>query len=156
MLATSTGRFGLATPLAGRWRAAERQGNPLLVCLHGGGFDGRYFDAPRCSILSRPGYPADDDSVRSQSSFSEAADILAEVIADVGDGLGARRLGTVLVGHWMGAAIAVHMAARKARWPLLGLRKHRLRRDTVDPDSGGAPNGVPANVCEMKGGNGPD
>lgn len=131
---TRTGRFGRATPLDGRWRPAERRDTPLLVCLHGGGFDSRYFDMPGCSLLSRasaagfpivalsrPGYPADDDSARRQPSFAQAAGILAEVIADVWEQLGTGRPGLVLLGHSMGAAIATHMAAMKLSWPLIGL-----------------------------------
>jgi len=134
MPATRSSRFGLATMLEGRWTTVDRQDTPLLVCLHGGAFDSRYFDAPGCSLLGqasaagfpavslcRPGYPADDDSARRQPSFSQAAGIVAEAITDVWEQLGAGRPGVVLVGHSIGAAVAVHVAANKASWPLIGL-----------------------------------
>ena len=83
MPVTCSGQFGHATRLDGRWTTVERQDTPLLVCLHGGGFDSRYFDAPGCALpnearaagfpvvaLSRPGYPANDESARQQPSFA--------------------------------------------------------------------------------------
>lgn len=113
---------------------AERQDSPLLVCLHGGCYDNRYFDAPGCSLLAhasaagysavsltRPGCPADEESARRQPSFAEAAGILVEVIAEVWDELGGRRPGIVLIGHSIGAAVSVHTAAQASGWPLLGL-----------------------------------
>ncbi len=127
-------QFGRSTPLEGRWIAADRQDSPLLVCLHGGGYTSRYFDAPGCSLLTqasaagfpavaltRPGYPADDASARRQPSFAAAADIIADAIADVWDQLGGTRPGIVLTGHSIGAAVAVHVASQKYSWPLLGL-----------------------------------
>jgi len=126
--------FGRTTSLEGRWITAERQDSPLLVCLHGGGYDGRYFDAPDCSLLTRasaagfpvvaltrPGYPADEDSARRQPSFAAAASIIADAVSDVWDQLGGSRPGIVLMGHSIGAAVAVHLASQKPSWPLLGL-----------------------------------
>lgn len=129
-----SGQFGSTTSLEGRWIGASRDDSPLLVCLHGGGYTSRYFDAPGCSVLAqasaagfpavaltRPGYPADDESARRQPSFAAAAGIIAEVITDVWDQLGGSRPGIVLAGHSIGAAVAVHVASRKPAWPLLGL-----------------------------------
>lgn len=134
MPAPSCCRFGRAASLEGLWASGERGDSPLLVCLHGGGYDCRYFDAPGCSLvarasaagfpivsLSRPGYPADDDSARQQPSFSQAARIIAEVVGDVWDQLGIGRPGIVLIGHSIGAAVAIHVAAEKVSWPLVGL-----------------------------------
>ena len=126
--------FGRATQLEGRWITAERQDSPLLVCLHGGGYDNRYFDAPGCSLLTqastagfpavaptRPGYPADEDSARRQPSFAAAAAIISEAVTDAWDQLGGTRPGIVLMGHSIGAAVAVHLASQESSWPLLGL-----------------------------------
>jgi pimeloyl-ACP methyl ester carboxylesterase len=127
-------RFGRTTALEGRWITAQRQDSPLLVCLHGGGYTSRYFDAPGCSLLTqasaagfpavaltRPGYPTDEDSARRQPSFAAAANIIAEAVTDMWDQLGGTRPGIVLMGHSIGAAVAVHLASQKTSWPLLGL-----------------------------------
>ncbi|KPN46510.1 alpha/beta fold hydrolase [Mycobacterium intracellulare] len=129
-----TSGFGRTTHLEGRWISAQRQDSPLLVSLHGGGYTGRYFDAPGSSLLTlasaagfpavaltRPGYPANEDSARRQPNFAAAATIIAEAIADVWDQLGGTRPGIVLTGHSIGAAVAVHVASQNTSWPLLGL-----------------------------------
>ena len=130
----NTGRFGGAVPLDGRWATTQRSETPLLVCLHGGGYDSRYFDAPGYSLLSRaaaagfpavaltrPGHPADEESARRQPSFAEAATIIADAVDDAWQRLGDGRPGVVLLGHSVGAAIAVHVAAQNPSWPLLGV-----------------------------------
>jgi hypothetical protein len=128
-------RFGRTTRLEGRWTPAQRRDSPLLGCLHGGGYTSRYFDAPGRSLvaqasaagfpavaLTRPGYPADEDSARRQPSFAEAAHMIDEAIADVWDRLArGDPPGIVLTGHAIGAAMAAHVAAQKPSWPLLGL-----------------------------------
>lgn len=86
MSVVNEGRFGQGMPLDGRWTTTERKDTPLLVGLHGGGYDSRSFDAPGSSLLSRavgagfpalaltrPGHPADAESARRQPSFAEAA-----------------------------------------------------------------------------------
>lgn len=131
---SNTGRFGRTTPLDGRWTTTERNDTPLLVCLHGGGYDSRYFDAPGYSVLSRaaaagflavaltrPGHPADEESARAQPPFAEAAATISEAIGDVWQRLGEGRPGVVLLGHSIGGAVAVHVAAQTHSWPLLGL-----------------------------------
>ena len=131
---SSSDRFGGAVPLEGRWTTTERGDTPLLVCLHGGGYDSRYFDAPGYSLLSRaaaagfpavaltrPGHPADEESARRQPSFAEAATIIADAVDDVWQRLGNGRPGVVLLGHSVGAAITVHVAAQHPSWPLLGV-----------------------------------
>ncbi|MBN7379734.1 alpha/beta hydrolase [Mycobacteroides abscessus] len=126
--------FGRMTPLEARWIDAQRPDSPLLVCLHGGGYTSRYFDAPGCSLLAqasaagfpaialtRPGYPADEESVKRQPSFAAAASVVTEAVADAWDQLGGTRPGIVLMGHSIGSAVAVHVASQKTSWPLLGL-----------------------------------
>ncbi len=134
MPVTNSGRFGRATPLDGRWISVARDDTPLLVCLHGGGYDNRYFDARGHSVLeraadagfpalslTRPGHPADDESARRQPSFAEAAATVSDAIGDAWQQLGAGRPGIVLLGHSIGGAIAVHVAAGTHVWPLLGV-----------------------------------
>lgn len=129
-----SGYFGRRTPLEGRWAPTQRQDMPLLVCLDGGGYTSRYFDASGRSLLAqasaagfptvaliRPGYPANENSARRQPSFAAAARTITEAIADVWRRLGGTRPGIVLTGHSIGAAVAVHVAAHKSSWPLLGM-----------------------------------
>ena len=44
---------------------------------------------------------------------------MREVITDVWQQLGAGRPGIVLIGHSIGAAVAIHVATEKTSWPLL-------------------------------------
>ncbi len=130
---SSSGRFGGAE-LAGRWITTERTDTPLVVCLHGGGYDNRYFDVPGRSVLSRissagfpavaltrPGYPADEESARRQPSFAEAAGIVADAITDQWRQWGDGRPGVVILGHSIGGAVALHVAGQARSWPLLGV-----------------------------------
>lgn len=149
MSATKIGRFGRKNPLDARWTTTERPDSPLLVCLPGGGYDSRYFDVPGHSLLerasaagfpalalTRPGHPADEQSARAQPSFSEAAAIISEAIAEAWQQLGDGRPGVVLLGHSIGGAVAVHMAAQAHSWPLLGLTVSAVG-DTVSPQAMG-------------------
>ncbi len=152
------GQFGRVTRLSGRWTTAARRDTPLLVCLHGGGFDSRYFDAPACALaieagkeafpmvaLNRPGYPADDESARRQPSFAQAASIVREAISDVWRQLGDGRPGIVLIGHSIGAAVAIHVATEKSSWPLLGLAISGVA-DVLAPAPGELLRHVPAGI----------
>lgn len=133
-MSPQTGRFGALEPLETRWIDAGRNDNPLIVCLHGGGYDDRYFDAPAHSFmeraasagfssaaLSRPGCPATDTSAAHQPSFEAAAGIIADAIGQLWTALDTGGPGVVLVGHSIGAAIAIYIAARQRDWPLLGV-----------------------------------
>ncbi|MFA3842600.1 alpha/beta fold hydrolase [Streptomyces aureus] len=108
-------------------------GLPLLVCIPGGSYNSGYFDVPGHSLFAaagergfpivavdRPGYGA-SDPLPGDVSFAGNAGVLTDAIA----GLWARQEktcpGIVLIGHSMGGAIAVHIAARHPRWPLLGI-----------------------------------
>lgn len=112
----------------------ERRDTPLLVALHGAAYDARYFDAPGASVhavaeaggyamvsVTRPGYPATEDSARHQPDLAASARIVSEAVGDAWNKWGAQRPGIVLLGHSVGAAVAVHVAAAAPSWPLRGI-----------------------------------
>jgi pimeloyl-ACP methyl ester carboxylesterase len=131
---TTATSFGQQTPLHGHFIDGERTDTPLLVYLHGAGYDSRYFDAPNCSTieqagkagypivtLNRPGYPTDPDLAASHPDFSGAADIICAALDDIWNRLGNGRPGVVLITHSIGSAIGIHIASREVSFPLLGL-----------------------------------
>ena len=115
-------------------RQAAEPGRPLIVCIPGSGYDERYFDIPGWSFLTmlgdrgtgavaitRPGYPADEHSARHRPSFAQSAELLDTVVADIWSRVGDVIDGVVLLGHSVGGAVALNLAARQPLWPLLGV-----------------------------------
>jgi len=113
---------------------AVRTDKPLLVCLHGGGYDSRYFDIAGHSLLSdaadhgfnaialdRPGYGASPVPAGGYPGLAEAAQIISVALESLWETYGSACPGIVLIGHSIGGAIAIHLAASPQRWPLLGV-----------------------------------
>lgn len=109
-------------------------GAALIVALHGAGYDARYFDVAGQSVhrqvaseglamisITRPGYPADDRSAAQQPDFAAAARQINAAVGAAWRRWGAPSAGVLLLGHSVGAAIAVHVAAADHDWPLLGV-----------------------------------
>lgn len=138
----------------------DRHEFPLLVCLPGGSYSGAYFDIPGHSLLNRaddagidaialdrPNYGASDSLGPHETTFAANADLLDAAITALWDRLGGRYPGVVLIGHSIGGAIAIHIAANPARpWPLAGLSISGI--GTVPPEHVGAawdsmPDGIP-------------
>ena len=107
---------------------------PLVVALHGGFYTSAYFDVPGRSLvetarcvevplvaLDRPGYgdtSIDDPSVLTHDN---SAAMLDDAIEDLWNGVRDHVVGVVLIGHSIGASIALRVAARATRWPVLGV-----------------------------------
>lgn len=123
----------------GRFSPVEGSRGPLLVGIHGIGYDARYFDAQGMSVhdraaavglsmlsITRPGYPASQESARVQPSFAESARIVSEAIGSFWTTHRLDSPGIVLLGHSVGGAVAIHLAAHAGShptdvtWPLLG------------------------------------
>jgi pimeloyl-ACP methyl ester carboxylesterase len=115
--------------------AAEIEGLPLLVALHGGTYNSAYFGVaagPAGSFLDiaarngfavltidRPGYGESTLLEEEANTFARQAEILDGVIAEALELWPA--VGVVLVAHSIGGMISLEIAARHPQWPLLGV-----------------------------------
>ena len=107
---------------------------PLIVALPGGTYTSRYFDVPDYSLVDRaaasgipivavdrPGYRDSTPVDAGESILLANAEVLDHLIAELWDEYGTGTAGVVLVGHSIGGAIVMAIAARNPSWPLLGI-----------------------------------
>ncbi|MCE0764840.1 alpha/beta hydrolase [Pseudonocardia kujensis] len=137
MMATTTVQVRTtAGPVTGRGAGPAARDTPLVVALHGGGHHSGYFDVPGHSLLDvgaaagfevvaldRPGYGGSHPPA-GELTFARSAEVVDEAIGALWRERGGARPGVVVVSHSIGSAIAVHLAARRPQWPLLGLSLH--------------------------------
>ncbi|HEY0747090.1 MAG TPA: alpha/beta hydrolase [Steroidobacteraceae bacterium] len=127
----ATGRFGV---FSGRASISQASGGtrPLVIAIHGGTYTSAYFDVDGHSLLDqaerngitaiaidRYGYgktPFIDD----MSILGQAA-LLSGALNDVWTQYRADANGVVLIGHSIGAAIALGVAGNPGELPLLGI-----------------------------------
>lgn len=108
--------------------------HPLLVAIHGGTYTADYFDIEGCSLMTRaaalglpifavnrPGYLDSLPKEASDGSIHANAEILNDVLSELWERHGQGTRGIFLIGHSIGGAIAIRMAALPRSWPLLGL-----------------------------------
>lgn len=124
------GQFGCFTGRAARVEPIA--GAPLVIAVHGGTYSSAYFDIADHSLLERAaanGIPAiaidrhgyggtpfaDDMSILGQAAA------LKDALAELWDERGGDAPGAVLIGHSIGAAITLGVAADPGRLPLLGV-----------------------------------
>lgn len=100
----------------------------LIVFVHGGGCNGYYFDLKGFSsaqaalrrghsvlLVDRPGHGGSAAPI-SESPIVEAAELLMDFIGIARQCIGATKV--ALIGHSIGGAVAVEVAARRPGWPL--------------------------------------
>jgi pimeloyl-ACP methyl ester carboxylesterase len=123
--------------LSGRLRVASGKqlaDAPLVIAIHGGTYTSAYFDLPGYSLLARaaalgvpalaldrPGYGESPSLPLGYSSIQDQADALIAALEDAWRQYGATTRGIVLIGHSIGGAIAISIAARSKTLPLIGL-----------------------------------
>jgi len=132
------------------------EGGPLIVALHGGSYSSAFFHIPGYSLLDRaaaagcsavaldrPGYRASTPlSVGDRGLLEANAERLDAGIAELWRRNANTAKGVVLVGHSIGGAIAILIAAGEPMWPLLGIAVSGI--GMVLPPDGPAYEGEPA------------
>lgn len=108
--------------------------HPLIIALHGGTYSSRYFDLPGYSLLDRaealglpilapdrPGYGGSPALAPEAMTLKGNADFLAQALGSAWTTYRGQARGVVLIGHSIGGAIALMIAAQPLDWPLLGV-----------------------------------
>lgn len=107
---------------------------PLVIAIHGGSYSSAYFDVPGYSLLlagdrsdvpvialDRPSYGLSTPLAPEDSTIARNAEVLVQAVAGIWETRKTSHAGVFLIGHSIGAATAVTMAARKPSWPLIGI-----------------------------------
>lgn len=132
------------------WLSVENadSARPLLVCIHGGGCNGDYFDVTGCSMLAaarergfavlrvnRPGHGGTPTPVGARPVATSPAPI-RRFIDEVRAGPAPASNGVALIGHSIGGAVALRLAGEGADWPLRAVAVSGIG-DRVAPDMAG-------------------
>ncbi len=117
-----------------RETSSSRADRPLIVALHGGTYSCAYFDVPGYSLidhaaaldlqviaLDRPGYGETTPLAPHDATIAKNAERLDDLLGDIWARHGDGHCGMFLIGHSIGGAITVSIAARRPAWPLLGI-----------------------------------
>lgn len=136
--------------VSGRRRSPDRPAAdaPLIVALHGGSYTSAYFDLPGFSLLDRaaaagvpivaldrPCYGETTPLDPGTETIRNSAERLDAIIAALVGASPGRAV--VLLGHSIGAAIALAIAARRPSWPLAGVAVSGMCLDSP-PEAGAA------------------
>lgn len=149
---------GLGLSLSGRARVPESEDSarhPLIIAIYGGIYSSKYFDVEGYSLLDRaeaqqlpifaidrPGYGLSADYAVNAPSIMDNAEILDSAIHELWHSYKHKACGIVLIGHSIGGAITIAIAARQPTWPLLGISVSGVGLDPV-PESKDKWNEVP-------------
>ena len=125
-----------AIELSAIYGRPDTEPRALVVALHGGSYDSRYFDLTSTSdasfvdlasalgfgvvAIDRPGYGAAQGIDSKLLSFDEQVSLIEEAISSARQQFGSGA-GVVLVGHSIGAMLSLSIAARGNTEDLLGV-----------------------------------
>ncbi len=129
----SFGAIGLSGRRGGAVATADAD-LPLIIAIHGGGYTSAYFDLPGFSLverasglgipiiaIDRPGYVQSPGFAPAEATIANNAERLNEAIGELWQRFGGGTRGVFLIGHSIGGAITIAIAARQPSWPLLGI-----------------------------------
>jgi pimeloyl-ACP methyl ester carboxylesterase len=107
---------------------------PLIVALPGGTYTSKYFDLPGFSLMDRavalgipiiavdrPGYGNTTPFAPADATIANNAERLDAAIGELWKRHRGKASGVFVIGHSIGGAITVSIAARNPSWPLLGI-----------------------------------
>jgi pimeloyl-ACP methyl ester carboxylesterase len=108
--------------------------HPLIVAIHGGTYSGKYFDIKGHSLLDRaaaigisaaavdrPHYGSSVGVASRNGSIESSALAVNEAISELWSERAGCSKGVFIVGHSIGGAISILLAAMDRNWPLLGI-----------------------------------
>lgn len=132
---------GLDPRLTSRLLSCGREAAPLLLCIHGGGCNGGYFDMKGFSVaqaaldrgfdvllVNRPGHGGSAPP-RTASPIAEAAELLPGHLLPILDSRTSPDL--VVIGHSIGGAVALTLTAAN-RLPILAVAVSGIGRTPSD------------------------
>lgn len=162
----SSSRFDLVddgVQVGGLVNGSAGRGRPLLVCLHGGGYNSGYFDLPGHSLLDRGerngfkvlaldrlSYGA-TDAYEGDDVFEANTRVVGSAIGRIWETSADPHCGVIVVGQPIGAVIALLIAAQHPQWPLLGVSVTGIADDPPAEVVGAwtsVPTGVPVTLDE--------
>lgn len=125
------------TKLAGRRARStkpEAATRPVIIAIHGGTYTSAYFDVPNYSLLDqafakgfdiiavdRPGYGASTPLGDAPDLIQKNAEYLNACVPELLRDFGRADAPVFLIGHSIGGAITVSMAALQPAWTLTGI-----------------------------------
>jgi pimeloyl-ACP methyl ester carboxylesterase len=108
--------------------------HPLVVAIHGGTYSGKYFDLKGHSLLDRaamngipsaavdrPHYGSSEGVVSRDGSIESSALAVNKAISELWSERTGCAKGVFIVGHSIGGAVSILLAAMERNWPLLGI-----------------------------------
>lgn len=139
---------------------------PLVVAIHGGSYSSAYFDVPGYSLLEkadrfqipvialdRPSYGESSPLAPNDSTIPRNAEVLVQAIGKIWEERKDSISGIILVGHSIGGATVVTMAASKPTWPLRGIAVSGVGLSTAPGDDArwaGLPEGLVTLPTQIK------